>query len=67
MFDSLGKYLLASGDKHIRVFHNVTGYRCEVVTAKEKLKQNQTSATRERLEKLICDNEAFLNRLGLKL
>ncbi|KAF2895535.1 hypothetical protein ILUMI_10640 [Ignelater luminosus] len=67
MFDSLGKYLLVSGDKHIRVFHNVTGYRCEVATAKEKLKQNQTSATRERLEKLICDNEAFLNRLGLKL
>jgi len=66
MFDAMGKYLLVSGDKHIRVFHNVTGYRCEVSTAKEKLKQHQTSATKERLEKLICDNEAFLNQLEVK-
>lgn len=61
LFDSLGKYLLSAGDKVIRVFHNVTGYKCAIQSAKEKLKQNQTSATKERLLQMIKDNEAFLN------
>ncbi|XP_025831843.1 transducin beta-like protein 2 [Agrilus planipennis] len=66
LFDSAGKYVLTTGDRHIRVFHNVTGYRCQVASAKEKLKQNQTSATRERLEKIISDNESFLNNIEKK-
>lgn len=66
LFDSLGKYVFTSGDKQIRVFHNVTGYRCAIRTAKEKLTQNQTSATRERLTKQISDNEAFLNKIEKK-
>ncbi|KAK4873636.1 hypothetical protein RN001_012996 [Aquatica leii] len=64
-FDSSGKYLLVTGDRHIRVFHNVTGYYCEIETAKVKLKQRQSSATKERLQQLICDNEAFLKKLGV--
>ncbi|KAF5270605.1 hypothetical protein FQA39_LY01343 [Lamprigera yunnana] len=64
MFDSTGKLVLVSGDKHIRVFHNVTGYHCEIETAKEKLKQRQSSATKDRLQQLISDNESFLKKLG---
>ncbi|KAJ8943294.1 hypothetical protein NQ318_017312 [Aromia moschata] len=60
LFDSTGKYLLCAGDKQIRVFHNVTGYKCNIETAKEKLKESQTSATKERLQKIIADSEAFL-------
>jgi len=63
MFDSLGKYVLTSGDKHIRVFHNVTGYKTAITSARDKLKKPQTSATKERLEKLIVDNEAFLKTI----
>ncbi|KAF5296510.1 hypothetical protein FQR65_LT01499 [Abscondita terminalis] len=66
-FDSAGKFLLVSGDRHIRVFHNVTGYVCEIETAKEKLKQRQSSATKDRLQQLICDNEAFLKKLGVEV
>ncbi|KAJ8922903.1 hypothetical protein NQ315_001445 [Exocentrus adspersus] len=61
LFDSTGKYLLTAGDKQIRVFHNVTGYRCNIQSAKEKLKESQTSATRERLQKLVADSQAFLS------
>ncbi|KAK5641744.1 hypothetical protein RI129_010291 [Pyrocoelia pectoralis] len=67
MFDSTGKYLLVSGDKHIRIFHNVTGYCCEIERAKEKLKQNQTATTKDRLQKVIRDNESFLNKVGIKV
>lgn len=63
MFDALGKYVLTSGERHIRVFHNVTGYKCAIASAKEKLKQNQTSATKERLENLITESKAFLETI----
>ncbi|GJQ80910.1 putative cellular response to glucose starvation [Trypoxylus dichotomus] len=66
LFDSLGKYIFTAGDKHIRVFHNVTGYRCAITTANNKLKQNQTSATKERLQKLIADSESFLQTIDTK-
>lgn len=59
-FDPFGKYILTVGDKYIRVFLNVTGYRVDSINATEKLRQNQTAATRERLEKLIEDNAKFL-------
>lgn len=60
LFDASGKYLLAAGGRHIRVFHNVTGYKATIASCKLKLKQQQTSATKERLEMLLSDCEAFL-------
>ncbi|XP_057659112.1 transducin beta-like protein 2 isoform X3 [Diorhabda carinulata] len=66
MFDSTGKYLLTAGDKQIRVFHNVTGYKCDIATAKEKLKENVTSATKERLLSLIKENQTFLDNIDHK-
>jgi hypothetical protein len=62
----MGKYLLTTGDRFVRVFHNVTGYRCSVETARDKLKQSQTSATKERLLKMIEDCEAFLETIEKK-
>lgn len=66
IFDASGKYLFAACDKQIRVFHNVTGYRCAIAHAKEKLKEHQTSATRERLQQLIKDSDEFLNSIEEK-
>ncbi|XP_076635172.1 transducin beta-like protein 2 [Colletes latitarsis] len=63
-FDALGEYVLVAGDKHIKVFHNITGYRVAIESAKRKLTQKQTSATKERLEKLIVDNRKFLEAMG---
>ncbi|XP_022916891.1 transducin beta-like protein 2 isoform X5 [Onthophagus taurus] len=62
-FEPAGKFLFTSGDKQVRVFHNVTGYKQGILTAKEKLKSNQTSATKERLEKLIQDNQRIINEI----
>lgn len=66
MFDASGKFVLTSGARQIRVFHNVTGYKAAVASAKLKLKQTQTSATKERLEKLISDSETFLKQIDAK-
>lgn len=63
MFDASGKYIFTSGGRHIRIFHNVTGYKATIASCKLKLKQTQTSATKERLEKLVNDSEAFLAKI----
>lgn len=60
-FDSLSAHLYVLGDRQIRIFHNVTKYKVEIVTAREKLKDAKLSmATRERLEEQIHFNEEFL-------
>ncbi|CAL7940479.1 unnamed protein product [Xylocopa violacea] len=65
-FDAVGEYVLVAGDRHIKVFRNITGYRVAIESAKRKLTQKQTSATKERLEKLIEDNTKFLQAMGEK-
>ncbi|XP_070522969.1 transducin beta-like protein 2 isoform X3 [Cardiocondyla obscurior] len=65
-FDAMGEYLLAAGDKHIKIFRNVTGYRTAIESAKRKLEQRQTQATKERLEKMIRDNKELLEKMGEK-
>ncbi|EFN73424.1 Transducin beta-like 2 protein [Camponotus floridanus] len=65
-FDAMGEYLLVAGDKHIKIFRNVTGYRTAIESAKRTLKQRQTQATKERLEKMIRDNKELLEKMGEK-
>lgn len=65
LFDSAGNFVLTSGEKHVRIFHNVTGHRVAIVSAKQKLSQsNNSAATKERLEKIIKTSEQFLKSLN---
>lgn len=66
IFDPLNKYFLTAGDRHIRVFHNVTGYRVTIEETKKKLKQSKTETTVKRLEQLIVDCEEFLTKIKEK-
>jgi len=66
IFDTVGKYLLVAGNKHIKIFHNITGYRTAIESAKRKLQQRQTQATKERLERIIQDNKELLIKMGEK-
>lgn len=64
-FDSLGLQLYVAGDRQVRVFHNLTGYKVGIAAAKEKLKDAKISAvTRERLELQIEENETFLSQFN---
>ncbi|XP_015605393.1 transducin beta-like protein 2 [Cephus cinctus] len=67
VFDALGEYILVAGDKHIKIFRNVTGYRTSIQSAKLKLQHRQTSATKERLEKNIMDCESFLRGMDERI
>ena len=60
-FDSLGLQLYVAGDRQVRVFHNITGFKVGIEVAKEKLKDKKTTAaTRERLESQIEEYESFV-------
>lgn len=62
-FDSLGLHLFVAGDRQVRIFDNITGYKVGLQTAKEKLKDKKNStATQERLEAQIEEYEAILKK-----
>lgn len=63
-FDASGEFLLVAVDRQIRIFRNITGYRTAIESARRKLEQRQTSATKERLEKIIVDSTKFLESMG---
>lgn len=63
-FDSLGLQLFVAGDRQVRVFHNMTGYKVGIAAAHEKLKDSRiTSATQERLEKQIQEYQQFIKAM----
>ncbi|KDR15765.1 Transducin beta-like protein 2, partial [Zootermopsis nevadensis] len=64
LFDSLGKYVLTGGEKHVRVFHNVTGYRTTIASIQGKIRQHISSAQKERMEQQIREAESFLKSIG---
>ncbi|KAK9512844.1 hypothetical protein O3M35_001171 [Rhynocoris fuscipes] len=66
-FDAAGEYILTAGDKHVRIFHNVTGYKAAILASKMKLQSSgNSSATKERLEKTIEEAQAFLQSIESK-
>lgn len=62
-FDPLGLKVFVAGDRQVRVFHNITGYKVGIASAKEKLKDKKISmATRERLEQQVAEHESFISQ-----
>lgn len=56
MFDPYGKWLVVAVEKHIRIFHNVTGYRIALQDLEERRKVASNASLRERIQQQI--NEA---------
>lgn len=48
-FDPSGKYLVSTGDRFIRIFHNIIGLRALVSDLEAKLKKTTSGAMKERL------------------
>jgi len=64
VFDSGSNFLITSGDKHIRVFHNVPGKINQIQDLKQALKKNlSNSAAKERIEMQIKETEEALNHI----
>ncbi|KAJ8402234.1 hypothetical protein AAFF_G00370990 [Aldrovandia affinis] len=60
-FDVNNRYLVCSGDRAIRVFHNAPGYRAAIQDMQAMLKKASNEAMRQRLEQQIQDAQSALD------
>lgn len=60
-FDVNGRFLVCSGDKAIRVFHNAPGYRAAIKDMQEMLRKAQNEAMKQRLQQQIKDAQNALD------
>ncbi len=64
LFDAESRWILSTGDKHIRVFHNVIGFQKTLVELKQTLDEAVTEGHRERLRQQIDELKAKLKSIG---
>ncbi|XP_077995758.1 transducin beta-like protein 2 [Glandiceps talaboti] len=63
-FSPSSKYLVTAGDKHLRVFHNVAGYKACIADMEDKMRKSTTSqAMKGRLESMIKEYTEALNAI----
>ncbi|XP_013777302.1 transducin beta-like protein 2 [Limulus polyphemus] len=62
-FSQSGKYLLVAGEKHIRVFHNIQGYKNTVHELEEKKKHANNQTFKERLQSQIDEAKSALKAI----
>lgn len=60
-FDINGRFLVSSGDRAIRVFHNATGYRAGIQDMQTMLKKASNEGTRQRLQQQIQEAQSALD------
>lgn len=59
-FDINSRFLVCSGDKAIRVFHNAPGYRAAIRDMQDMLKKAQNEAMKQRLQQQIREAQSAL-------
>lgn len=59
-FDINSRFLVSTGDRAIRVFHNVTGYRAAIQDMETMLKKTTNDGVRQRLQQQISDAQSAL-------
>jgi len=60
-FDSTSRFILTTGDKYVRVFHNVPGLKVSVAKLNAKLREVSGQALRERIQLQIKEAQSIIN------
>ncbi|XP_069470891.1 transducin beta-like protein 2 [Ambystoma mexicanum] len=60
-FDVNSRFLVSTGDRAIRVFHNTAGYRAVIAEMKVMLKRATNEGMKERLRQQIADAQSSLD------
>ncbi|KAG9485782.1 hypothetical protein GDO78_008721 [Eleutherodactylus coqui] len=60
-FDSNNRFLVSTGDRVIRVFHNTAGYKASIANMKDMFKKATNKGTKERLQQQIKDAQRALD------
>ena len=64
VFDSEGKWLITSGDKHVHVFLNVPGYKISLEDLIENKRRAKTEGMKQRIQEQIESIEAILKGIN---
>lgn len=62
-FDANNRFLVSSGDRAIRVFHNVTGYRAAIADMQALLKKSTNAGVKQRLQQQISEAQNALDAI----
>ncbi|GCC26260.1 hypothetical protein chiPu_0004675 [Chiloscyllium punctatum] len=65
-FDVNSRFLVSCGDRAIRVFHNVVGYRAVIEEMEVRLKKATNEAMRERVQQQISDAQKALEAVCIR-
>ncbi|XP_043574569.1 transducin beta-like protein 2 isoform X1 [Chiloscyllium plagiosum] len=65
-FDVSSRFLVSCGDRAIRVFHNVVGYRAVIEEMEVRLKKATNEAMRERVQQQISDAQKALEAVCIR-
>ncbi|KAG9263202.1 transducin beta-like protein 2 [Astyanax mexicanus] len=60
-FDINNRFLISTGDRAIRVFHNVTGYRAAIQDMQALLKKASNDGVKQRLQQQLLDAQNALD------
>lgn len=68
VWDPIGRYLASSGgnDKHVKVWHNVPGYKALIDDCKKKVPVAKSQALKERLMQQVKDAEQALTAIAIR-
>ena len=64
VFDSEGKWLITSGDKHVHIFLNVPGYKISLEDLIENKRKAKTEGMKQRIQEQIESIEAILKGIN---
>ncbi|XP_029468898.1 transducin beta-like protein 2 [Rhinatrema bivittatum] len=65
-FDINSRFLVSTGDRAIRVFHNTTGYRAIIEEMKGMLKRATNEGMKKRLQQQLADAQSALDSVYAK-
>ncbi|XP_030041667.1 transducin beta-like protein 2 [Microcaecilia unicolor] len=65
-FDTNSRFLVSTGDRAIRIFHNTAGYRAIIEEMKGMLKRATNEGMRQRLQQQIADAQSALDSVQAK-
>lgn len=52
-FSNDNNYLAVAGDRHVKIFRNITGHKSAILDLESQLKTVKTQSGKERIEQLI--------------
>ena len=62
--DSSSRFILTTGDRMVRIFHNVPGYKMALNDLESKLRKSGNQTLRERIQQQLNEAQTLVDRFN---